>query len=441
MSRSASEVSVVTVNWNGKNHLQHLLPSLTCLDCREIIVVDNASSDGSQEFVRRNYPQVEVLENQMNRGFAHPCNLGAQHAGGRYVAFINNDMRADGRWLEAALARLTESAPCIASRIMDWEGHRVDFSGSSLQYLGYALQRDSGELLKGISRDTKLLFPCGGAMLIDRRVFLKLGGFDEDFFAIYEDVDLGWRLWICGYEVDFAPESVVYHRGHGTFQTHENEKMRYLMHRNALLTILKNYDDNTVRKILPLAVVLAIKRAVLFSGVEKERFYLWAKTKDRLKAGDAQAHAQLMDSLNHLVSLDDVLESLPHVLAKRRKIQSLRQRSDAEIIKLFVDPLRPILENSTYLLQESRYLDLLDLGALFETSSRQPRVSSLAPAVEERLEALQSQLSAWKWLGIQALLHPPSSSGNKISLFLNSWRKEGLMTAWRRFMEYVNRGI
>ena len=148
-----------------------------------------------------------------------------------------------------------------------------------------------------------------------------------------------------------------------------------------------------------------------------------------------------MDSLNHLVSLDDVLESLPHVLAKRRKIQSLRQRSDAEIIKLFVDPLRPILENSTYLLQESRYLDLLDLGALFETSSRQPRVSSLAPAVEERLEALQSQLSAWKWLGIQALLHPPSSSGNKVSLFLNSWRKEGLMTAWRRFMEYVNRGI
>ena len=311
----------------------------------------------------------------------------------------------------------------------------------SLQYLGYALQRDIGELLEGISQDAMLLFPCGGAMLIDRRVFLNLGGFDEDFFAIYEDVDLGWRLWIAGYEVAFAPESVVYHRGHGTFKTHENEKMRYLMHRNALLTILKNYEEHTVRKILPLAIILAIKRAVLFSGVEKESFYLWAKTKDRLKAGDAGAHAQLMDSLNHLVSVDDVLESLPRVLAKRRRIQSLRQRSDKEIIKLFVDPLRPILENPTYLLQEIQYLDLLDLGALFETSSHPPPLSSLAPAVEERLEAVESQLRAWQWLGAQALLHPPSSSESKVRLFLKSWRKEGLMTAWHRFIEYVNRGI
>ena len=107
MSRSASEVSVVTVNWNGQDHLARLLPSLIQLGAKEIIVVDNGSTDGSKPFVRRNYPQVQLLENQVNQGFAQPSNLGAQQAQGRYVAFINNDMRAHSNWIEAALMHLS----------------------------------------------------------------------------------------------------------------------------------------------------------------------------------------------------------------------------------------------------------------------------------------------------------------------------------------------
>ena len=79
-------------------------------------------------------------------------------------------------------------------------------------------------------------------MLIKRELFLDVGGFDQDFFAIFEDVDLGWRLWLLGYQVKSCPGSIVYHRGHGTFQEHSSARMRYLMHRNALLTVIKFLD-------------------------------------------------------------------------------------------------------------------------------------------------------------------------------------------------------
>ena len=283
MPPSPGDVTVVTVNWNGKSHLSTLLPPLLALEPGEVIVVDNGSTDGSQEFLRRRYPQVRLLENGVNRGFAQPCNLGAETARGSCVAFINNDMRPEPDWLAAALEKLDARTPCVASRILDWEGRRIDYNGSSLHYLGYGIQQDVGMKVEKAPRRDQVLFPCGGAMLMDRRVFLELGGFDPDYFALFEDVDLGWRLWLAGYRVVLAPESVVRHRGHATLETQSPEKTRYLIHRNALLTIFKNYDEENFRKILPLALVLAVKRAVHFSGVRKESFYLWSD--DAIQAG------------------------------------------------------------------------------------------------------------------------------------------------------------
>ena len=311
MSPSPGDVSVVTVNWNGKSHLSTLLPPLLALGPGEVIVVDNGSADGSQGFLRKRYPQVRLLENGVNRGFAQPCNLGAETARGSHVAFINNDMRPEPDWLTAALGKLDTQTPCVASRILDWEGRRIDYNGSSLHYLGYGLQEDPGLPVEEAPRRDQVLFPCGGAMLVDRRVFLEVGGFDADFFALFEDVDLGWRLWLAGHRVVMAPDSVVRHRGHATLETQAPEKTRYLMHRNALLTIFKNYDEENFRKILPLALVLSVKRAVHFSGVRKESFYLWSETRHKLDEGDETARSQLLDSLNHLVAVDDVLQALP----------------------------------------------------------------------------------------------------------------------------------
>ena len=240
-------------NWNGRVHLETLLPSLLDQGAGEIIIVDNGSADDSVRFLEENYPSVKILKNPVNMGFSQPNNLAAKAANGKILAFINNDMKAGSEWVSNGIRKL-KTYDCVSSRILSWDGKSIDFNGSSLQYLGYALQKNTGDLLSSISdKGGEILFPCGGAMFIRKELFLESGGFDEDFFAIYEDVDLGWRLRVTGHRITLDGDSVVYHKGHATFQTQDNSRMRYLMHRNALLTILKNYADDTVKKVFPMA--------------------------------------------------------------------------------------------------------------------------------------------------------------------------------------------
>ena len=440
MSPSPGDVTVVTVNWNGKSHLSTLLPPLLALKPGEVVVVDNGSTDGSQEFLRKRYPQVRLLENGVNRGFAQPCNLGAETARGSCVAFINNDMRPEPDWLTAALEKLDERTPCVASRIVDWEGRRIDYNGSSLHYLGYGMQQDVGMKVEKAPRRDQVLFPCGGAMLMDRKVFLELGGFDPDYFALFEDVDLGWRLWLAGHRVVLAPESVVRHRGHATLETRPPEKTRYLIHRNALLTIFKNYDEENFRKILPLALVLAVKRAVHFSGVRKESFYLWSETRHKLDEGDETARSQLLDSLNHLVAMDDVLQSLPLLLEKRRRVQALRRRSDREIMDLFGEPLRQIVEDPGYIKEELELLQSLDLGSLLDLGPSAAALDSLPGDLRERIRSLEKEFRALCRLRSHAALHPPGPPG-LAARFFRAVRREGLRVACLRAFDYVNRSL
>ncbi|HSR53398.1 MAG TPA: glycosyltransferase family 2 protein [Acidobacteriota bacterium] len=448
MSRSDSElssphpsqVSVVTVNWNGLRHLEELMPSLEECGCGEVIVVDNGSEDGSKQFLRRRYPRVKLVENRINRGFAQPCNQGAEAASLPYVAFINNDMRVDSQWLQQSLAKLGPDTPCAACRILDWEGERIDFNGSSLQYLGFALQEDIGRLADEVSAQDEVLFPCGGAMLVRRSVFLELEGFDPDYFAIFEDVDFGWRLWVSGYRVAFAPRSLVYHRGHGTFTRHANQRMRYLMHRNALLTVLKNYQEEVFQRVLPLAVRLAIRRAVLLTGVEKESFYLWAQSRHELRSGDRAAQERWIDALNHLVALDDVLESLPKWMEKRRRVQQRRRREDAEIVKLFGDPLRRIVEDPRYEVEERSWLRLLSLDRflpLDESPDPRPRE---ADRLSHQIADLRAQIDDLQRLGAQALKTPPAPRRPGLRAALASLRREGLRVTLERVARRLRRG-
>lgn len=440
MSPSPGDVTVVTVNWNGKSHLSTLLPPLLALEPGEVIVVDNGSTDGSQEFLRRRYPQVRLLENGVNRGFAQPCNVGAETAQGSCVAFINNDMRPEPDWLAAALEKLDARTPCVASRILDWEGSRIDYNGSSLHYLGYGLQEDLGLAVENASRREEVLFPCGGAMLVDRKVFLELGGFDPDYFALFEDVDLGWRLWLAGYRVVLAPDSVVRHRGHATLETQAPEKTRYLMHRNALVTIFKNYGEENFRKFFPLALVLSVKRAVHFSGVRKESFYFWSETRHKLEAGDAAARSRLLDSLNHLVAMDDVLQSLPRLLENRRRVQALRRRSDREIMELFGDPLRRIVDDPGYVKEELEFLQSLDLGSLLDLGPSAASLDSLPEALREKILTLEKEFRDLRWVGSHTALHPPDPPG-LAARFFRAVRREGLRAACLRALDYVNRAV
>jgi GT2 family glycosyltransferase len=439
MSRSVSDISVITVNWNGRTHLEELIPSLLPLGPKEIIVVDNGSRDDSVAFLETTYPKVRILKNDSNRGFCQPNNLAAEEAQGEVLALFNNDMRAHPDWLVKGLRGL-EEAPCTACRIMDWDGKYVDFNGSSLQYLGYALQKDIGELVEEVTQEEKILFPCGGAMLVDRQTYLNMGGFDESFFALYEDVDLGWRLWLAGHEVSYTPESIVYHRSHSTFETQTTAKMRYLMHRNALMTILKNYEDEMVHRVFPAALLLAIKRAVRCSGVRRESFYLWEDVESKLESGDSGAQFDTLDALNHLVAVEDVLRMLPDLMQKRRQVQQMRQRPDTEILKLFNDPLRAIVEDRAYITEESKLLEALGLNQVLDLSGYREYAAKLPDRTNERVRELRSELQGLEWVGTNALLHPPlPRTRSKLRKFFAAWRNSGLKQAARLAWESYRR--
>jgi len=391
------KVSIIIVNYNGANHLEENLTSLKQLDYPksqiELLIFDNGSKDKSLEIILNNYPNAKIIKSDCNTGFAKPHETLSKQATGNILAFLNNDMRVDPGWLKNGISMLnrSENIVCASSKIMDWRGKTIDFCGGTLQYLGFADQLHADQIVNG----EKILFPCGGAMFIYRDIFIGAGCFDGDYFAIFEDVDLGWRLWVMGYQVVMATNSIVYHKGHGTLDTKKESKKRYLMHRNAMMTVIKNYSDENLNRILPLALIFAVKRALLFMGVNKNSYYFWeeesddegnngkfltdAHDKERANGGDfskyegdnknGQEKGSIPDNYEeaciHLAALDDVFSHFKALTDKRAHVQSMRRRQDDEIFKLFKDPFRNIMGYREYLWDEVSLFGKFALDELF----------------------------------------------------------------------------
>ena len=372
-------VSVIVINFNGRHHLDACFKSLVQQNYGvlvEIIMVDNGSHDGSVAWTREHYPQVRVIENPNNTGFAPAVNLAANAAGGEYLAFINNDAYAAPSWISelvtTAEAGKAEGIVCVATRVLDWHGVVIDFQMGAINFHGFGVQpffRVPADKLP--AREERLLFANGGAMLIDRSVFLAIGGFDEDYFAYFEDVDLGWRLWVCGYQVVLNPRAVVYHRHHSTASTMFPYQTRLLLERNALATILKNYDAPHLEKVLAPALMLMIKRAVLEGGdkIKREDFDLRRRdTNERFPVIEVQKSV-----LSVLLGANDIIDTLPQVFAKREVVQAMRRRPDAEILELFRTPLSALFsEYYPYLLtvdQTNRAFGMADMFPNMKTTN------------------------------------------------------------------------
>ncbi|MCY3777413.1 MAG: hypothetical protein OXH11_15675 [Candidatus Aminicenantes bacterium] len=177
-----------------------------------------------------------------------------------------------------------------------------------------------------------------------------------------------------------------------------------------------------------------------FSGVRKESFYFWSETRHKLDEGDATARSRLLDSLNHLVAMDDVLQSLPRLLEKRRSVQALRRRSDREIVKLFGDPLRRIVDDPGYVKEELEFLQSFDLGSLLDLGPSAASLDSLPGALREKIRTLEKEFRGLCWVGSQAALHPPDPPG-PVARFFRTVRREGLRVACLRAFDYVNRAV
>ncbi len=393
---------MIVLNYNTREHLTACFGSLQQIvyptEKLELILVDNASTDESVAFMRANFVGVKLIINNKNYGFCRGNNLGAEQATGELIVFLNPDMRVESTWL-IELVKPLLADPEVASagsKILSWDGQTVDFAGGLVNFYGYGYQDGFGHNRpQDFNQAKPILFACGGAMLIRRRLFLEAGGFDEDYFAYYEDVDLGWRLWVLGYKVMFAPASVVYHHHHGAWGKVNQEKRRVLYERNAFFTLLKNYDEANLSRILPVALLLLLKRIHLAAGVEEQLFRLGApsqplKTALRSTSSSYSAsyylkeawrtltteglsrlvakfkaeirrrrqvrqRAQLpgpmqldsatpeqalvpLQALSYVVAANDIITLYPKILPKRAWVQARRRRSDQEISQLFGRP-------------------------------------------------------------------------------------------------------
>lgn len=237
-------VSVIVVNWNRRDLLHACLKSLQRQTNTEfeIIVVDNGSADGSPEMVNREYPSVQVIRNDENRGFCAANNQGIQTSQGEFVALLNNDAEAEPAWLESLMRALDARPDCgmAASKILVWEDPtRIDKAGHLIYPDGQNRGRGSGELDRGqydLPEDT--LWPDGCAALYRREMLTAIGGFDEDFFAYADDAELGLRARIAGWGCVYAPAAVVRHHRGATLGLKSGRRLE-LIERNRVLLALK----------------------------------------------------------------------------------------------------------------------------------------------------------------------------------------------------------
>ena len=237
-------VSVIIVNWNGLGWLDGCLDALRHQEVPafEIIVVDNASSDGSADHVRSSHPDVRLIALSDNRGFAGGNNAGAAGARSDYLVFLNNDTRVRRGWLQALIdvAERDPSVGLVTSQIvyMD-EPDVVDSAGDGYLRAGGGFKHFHGLPAASASSSREVFGACGGAFLIRRALFEALEGFDEDFFMVYEDVDLSYRARLLGARVIYAHDAVVEHAGSGSLGR-VSDRAVFFGQRNLEWTWLKN---------------------------------------------------------------------------------------------------------------------------------------------------------------------------------------------------------
>ncbi len=335
---STPDVSILIANCNGRHHLESCLPSLEALtyprERVEVILVDNGSADDSIEWTGRHFPAVRVVSFPRNLGFAPAYNRAAAQAQGEFLVFLNNDTRVDPGWLSALVgAAERERAASVGSLILGWDGAAVDFAGGVTSLVGHAWsdhERQKADGLKDLNRE--LLFACAGSMLIRRSAWDEVGGFDADYFAYFEDVDLGWRLSLLGHRIVLAPDAVTYHRQHGTSGAWAFSPRLRLYERNALVTIYKNLEDEHLARVLPVALSLTLARGLRYSSLPPDRYAFGRAAPDIVPVAP--------QTIATLLAIEEFGTSLPALRAKREAVQRTRRVADRDLWPLFRDPLR-----------------------------------------------------------------------------------------------------
>lgn len=317
-------VTIIIINWNGGEALKNCLLSLTKINYKnwELIVVDNGSTDGSLENISKIMPKnvnFKIIENKINLGFAYPCNQAVEKASGKYLLLLNNDTRVTANFLSILVAKMEsdESLGIIQPKIflMDKPGY-LDNAGSFftntgfLKHWGY-MEKDSKEF-----DSEKIIFSAKGAcMLIRMDLVKKIGLFDEDFFAYFEESDFCWRAWIAGFQVLYYPKSQIFHKVGFTTRRQNVQHINYLSFRNRICALIKNLEFLNLLQFLSLHLILSLGGVFVFL-----------------------VKLQFNHAFTILKAIFWNIINLPKTLEKRSKVQKLRIISDRDLFKKVKKP-------------------------------------------------------------------------------------------------------
>ncbi len=247
------KLAIVILNYNGRKHLETYLPSVLAHSGEyKIIVADNASTDDSVDFLRVNYPQIELIINSSNGGFAQGYNEALQHVDAEYYILLNSDVEVTPNWIEPMLelmesdSNISGCQPKIKAHLSKSRFEHAGAAGGFLDKNYYPFCR--GRIFDFTEEDTgqydsncEIFWATGACMMIRAEHFHKVGGFDSTFFAHMEEIDLCWRLKQLGHSFHAIGNSTVYHLGGGTLN-YMSPKKTFLNFRNSLFMITKNHE-------------------------------------------------------------------------------------------------------------------------------------------------------------------------------------------------------
>lgn len=271
-----AKLSIVILNWNGKELLQRFLPTLLqyCPDYAEIVIADNASQDGSVELLKREFPELRIVENKNNWGFAKGYNEALKQIDSEYYCLLNSDIEVTENWISPIIEQLDNDAQIAAVQPKLKSFEQRDYfeyagaSGGFIDKYGYPFCR--GRLFEVVEKDNQqydsvidIFWATGAALFIRSDIYHQLGGLDEDFFAHMEEVDLCWRIKNRGYRIMVNPLSTVYHIGGGTLPK-KNPFKTYLNFRNNHFLLIKNLPFNRLFLTFFVRLFLDIVAAFLF---------------------------------------------------------------------------------------------------------------------------------------------------------------------------------
>ncbi len=282
---SEAKVTIVIPNYNGKAFMKDCMEALEGQSCRdlEVILVDNGSSDGSVELVKEQYPQVKRIVLDQNYGFSRAVNEGIRAARTPYVILLNNDTKVRPGYVEA-LVKAMDSHPKAFSAspkmIQMYHPELIDDAGDQYTVLGWAFQRGVAHSVERYTKPARVFSACAGAAIYRREVFEKIGYFDELHFAYLEDLDVGYRARIHGWQNLYAPDAQVEHVGSGTSGSKYNAFKVRLAARNSIYLNYKNMPLFQMILNFPALAAGAFVKSLFFRKIGFGREY-----KEGLKEG------------------------------------------------------------------------------------------------------------------------------------------------------------